>query len=314
MLARQRALKLGYFDIQVNGYGGIDFNQDDLSPEGLHTACEHLRADGVDGILATIITEELQQMAERLRRLVRLRCDDPLARDVIVGVHIEGPFLSDKQGYRGAHPLDPLQPASVDAMKLLLDATDGLLRLVTLAPEQDQTCKVIRYLADQDIVVSAGHCDPSLDQLRAAIDAGLSMFTHLGNGCPMHLHRHDNVIQRTLSLAQSNPIWLCFIADGVHVDMPALGNYLRLAGMDRAIVVTDAVAPAGLGPGRYTVGRWDLQIGEDLVSRSPDGSHWVGSAKSMSQCVENLRDHLGLNQEEIDLLVSTNPRRAVGCS
>ena len=115
-------------------------------------------------------------------------------------------------------------------------------------------------LAGAGVVVSAGHCDPSLDQLRAAIDAGLSMFTHLGNGCPMQLHRHDNVIQRALLACRRPPLpWVSFIADGAHVPFFALRNYLKVVGFDRAIVVTDAIAPAGLGPGRYTLGRWDLQ-------------------------------------------------------
>ena len=115
-------------------------------------------------------------------------------------------------------------------------------RLVTLAPERDPGLKVTRWLAGQAILVSAGHCDASTDQLRAAIDAGLSMFTHLGNGCPTTLHRHDNIIQRVLSLRKR--LTISFIADGVHVPAAALGNYLRLAGVDRSIVVTDAITAA----------------------------------------------------------------------
>ena len=101
--------------------------------------------------------------------------------------------------------------------------------------------------------MSAGHCNASRDELRAAIDAGLSMFTHLGNGCPRTLDRHDNIIQRALGLR--NRLTLCFIGDGVHVPYPALGNYLQLAGIDRAIVVTDAMAAARLRPGSYTLAR-----------------------------------------------------------
>jgi len=163
-------------------------------------------------------------------------------------------------------------------------------------------------LAGGGVVVSAGHTDASLDQLRAAIDAGLSMFTHLGNGCPMTMHRHDNIVQRALHLRER--IWLCFIADGVHVPPVALKNYLDLAGTDRSIVVTDAIAPAGLGPGRYTLGRWDLTIGEDRVARSPDGSHFVGSATTMRVAHENLR-RFGLSDADCRALLCANPRRAL---
>jgi N-acetylglucosamine-6-phosphate deacetylase len=126
-------------------------------------------------------------------------------------------------------------------MDRLLDAAGGLTRLVTLAPERDAGLKVTRRLAGQNIVVVAGHCDSTLEELRTAIDAGLTLFTHLGNGCPMQRHRHDNIIQRALSL--HDRLLLCLIADGAHVPFPALGNYMRAAGLDRCVVVTDAIAP-----------------------------------------------------------------------
>src|SRR2546421_12885353 len=116
----------GYFDLQVNGYFGVDFQSDDLSADDLHRACAALRNDGVAGILATIITEDLAKMARRLARIVELRERDPLVRDVIGGIHIEGPFISPVDGYRGAHPKDAVRPADRDAMNRLLDAAGGL--------------------------------------------------------------------------------------------------------------------------------------------------------------------------------------------
>jgi N-acetylglucosamine-6-phosphate deacetylase len=302
----------GYFDLQVNGYGGVDFNQDALTPDQLHRCCETLRADGVGAILATIITDDLDVMCRRLQSLVSSRQSDPLAREVIQGIHIEGPFLNSKPGYPGAHPADAIKPANVDDAKMLIEAAAGLTRIVTLAPECDPQFQTTRWLADQNIVVSAGHSDASLDELRGAIDAGLSMFTHVGNGCPMaNMHRHDNIVQRALHLRER--LWLCFIADLVHVPAVALKNYLDLIGDDgRAIVVTDAIAPAGLGPGRYQFARWDLRIGEDMVARSPDGSHFVGSAITMKQNHANLRERLGLSESRCRQLLVENPRRAVG--
>ena len=205
-------------------------------------------------------------MCARLANLARLRDADPLAKEIIAGFHIEGPFINETKGYVGAHPPDAVLPAGVDAMKRLLDAGAGLTRMVTLAPERDANFAVIAMLAKQRIHVSAGHCDPTLDQLRGAIDAGLTMFTHLGNGCPMQVHRHDNIIQRVLSVADK--LLIGFIADGTHVPMFALANYLKVAGVENCYVVTDAIAPAGLGPGRYTLGRWELLIEEDMQSRA----------------------------------------------
>ena len=300
----------GYFDLQVNGYGGVDFNSDDLTPDGLHRACELLERDRVGGFLATVTTESVDAMCLRLRNLVRFRESDSLAARLIVGIHIEGPFLNENPGYRGAHPVDAIRPADAQIMRQLLDAAGGLTRVVTLAPERDAEFAVTKMVASQGIVVSAGHTDASLDELRGAIDAGLSMFTHVGNGCPMLLHRHDNIIQRALSLSER--LWLCFIADGVHVPFPALRNYLKAAGTDRCVVVTDAIAAAGLGPGRYRFARWDLLVGEDRVARAPDGSHFVGSAGTMPLSRKNLLEGVGLSDAQALGLISHNPRAAIG--
>ena len=300
----------GFFDLQVNGYFGVDFHSDQLSADELHQVCAAMAGDGVSGFLATITTEHVPVMEHRLRRLVELRESDSLARQMIPNLHIEGPFISPLDGYRGAHPRDAVRPADLDSMKRLLDAAGGLARLVTLAPENDPGFAVTRYLAEQGIRVSAGHTDATLDQLKGAIDAGLSMFTHLGNGCPMQMHRHENIIQRALSLSEQ--LYPMFIADGAHVAFPALGNYLRTAGIERCIVVTDAVAPAGRGPGRFRLGRWDLVVGEDLVARAPDGSHLVGSAVAMPRAVRNLVEHVGLTPAEAERLTVHNPRMVMG--
>ncbi len=305
MIAMMRPL-----DLQVNGYAGTDFNGDDLTAEALRTACEALEEDGAAEILATFITDEIPVLERRMRRLVELREADDLAKRMIAGIHIEGPFISPETGYVGAHPKKSVKPANIEDTKRLLDAAGGLARLVTLAPEHDAQFHVTEFLAHNGITVSAGHCNPSFDQLKAATGHGLSMFTHVGNGCPMQMHRHDNVIQRALAL--SDRLWLCFIPDGVHVDFFALKNYLKCAGAERSIFVTDAISAARLGPGRYTLAGWDLQIGEDLVARSPDGSHFVGSTVTLPRIMTNGLQKLELSKAELALLLDHNPRQALG--
>lgn len=298
-----------YVDLQVNGYAGIDFNQDELTADALHAACQRLAADGVARFLATIITEQIDVMRRRIQRVVQLRAADPLAQKMIPGIHVEGPFLNDAPGFRGAHPADAIRPADPDAMQRLLDAADGLVRLVTLAPESDPGLATTRLLARRGIRVSAGHTDATLDQLRAAVDQGLSVFTHLGNGCPQQLHRHDNIIQRVLSIADK--ITCCFIADGVHVPFFALRNYLRCAGVQRSIVVTDCMAAAGMGPGQYKIGRWNISVGEDLAAWAPDRSHLIGSCGTMRRSDENLSQQLGLSKEDCHALLVRNPARLI---
>lgn len=299
-----------FVDLQVNGYAGVDFNSDAVTPDDLHRACARLEEDGVESCLIAVITDALDSMCGRLSGLAALRDRDPLAKRVIAGFHIEGPFLSAADGYRGAHPRNAIRRADLDSMKRLLDAAAGLARIVTLAPEQDPGCAVTRRLAGEGIIVSAGHTDASLEVLRGAIDAGVSMFTHAGNGCPMVMHRHDNIVQRALSL--SDRLQVTFIADGAHVPFVALGNYLRLVPLDRCVVVTDCIAPAGLGPGRYTLGRWDIVVGDDMVPRSPDGSHFVGSGVTMKQSARNLRDQLNLPEDVVRRLTYDNPKALAG--
>jgi N-acetylglucosamine-6-phosphate deacetylase len=299
-----------FFDLQVNGYAGVDFNSDGATSEHLHRACERLEQDGVEGCLIAIITDAIDAMCARLSAIATMRARDPLAARVISGFHIEGPFLNPADGYRGAHPRNAIRHADADAMRRLLDAASGLTRIVTLAPEQDPGFTVVRLLAREGIVVSAGHTDASSDVLEGAIDAGVSMFTHAGNGCPMIMHRHDNIVQRVLGLADR--LRVSFIADGAHVPFVALRNYLRLVPLERCAIVTDCIAPAGLGPGHYTLGRWDIVVGEDMVPRSPDGSHFVGSGVTMKQSATNLVERLNLPEEIVRRLTYDNPRSFIG--
>ena len=297
-------------DLQVNGYAGTDFNGDSLTAESLHHACVSLREDGCDQILATFITDEIPTLERRISTLVKLRAEDSLAQQVIAGIHIEGPFTNPEKGYVGAHPPHAVKPANLEDTKRLLDAAGGLTKIITLAPEKDERYHVTEFLANNGITVSAGHCNPSLDVLRAACEHGLTMFTHVGNGCPMQMHRHDNIIQRALALRDQ--LWLCFIPDGVHIDFFALQNYLRCAGLEKTIFVTDAISAARLGPGRFTLAGWDIQIGEDLVARSPDGSHFVGSTVTIPRILTNGQQNLGLSKADLARLLDTNPRKAVG--
>ena len=137
----------GFVDLQLNGYMGVDFNGDGLSADACRAACERLRADGVAGALATIISDAPERMTARLATLAAIHQKDPFVAETIWGVHLEGPFLNPTPGYAGAHPVRPLRPADCETMRRLLDAAGGLVRLVTLAPECDEGLQVTRFLA-----------------------------------------------------------------------------------------------------------------------------------------------------------------------
>ncbi|MDF1657354.1 MAG: N-acetylglucosamine-6-phosphate deacetylase [Verrucomicrobiales bacterium] len=300
---------MGYFDLQVNGYAGVDFCSSSLTLEECHAACEALRADGIDRFLATLITDQVPSLEAKLKQLVRFFEEDDLLSEMIAGFHVEGPFISAVEGYVGAHPAEAVVPATVEDARRLVEAGQGMIKLMTLAPECDAMAKTTEFLSAMGITVSAGHCNPDLETLKRSIDAGLSMVTHLGNGCPVDLPRHDNFIQRALSL--SDHLWLCFIPDGAHVPWFVLQNYFDQIGLDRAIVTTDAIMAAGLGEGTFELSGAPVIIDKHGVARRPGSPNLAGSTVRGFQVAANLKRELGLSEEEVQKIFSSNPREAL---
>ncbi len=294
-----------YIDLQVNGYAGVDFNADDVSTADIRRSCDAMYKGGVKSFLATITTEFMANMCGRISRIAQARNEDPFIASMITGIHFEGPFISPIDGYRGAHTVDGVITPAIEDCKKIVDAGDGLVKLVTLAPECDADNVVTKYLVSAGIKVAAGHSDATIDQLKSACDAGLSLFTHIGNGCPAIMNRHDNIVQRALSLRDR--LYFSFIADGAHIPFFALRNYIDLVGVDRAIIVSDAMSAAGLGPGRYKIGRMEVEVGEDQVARQPGSSLLAGAAVNMPQAANNLADKLNFSQIDIEKMMIINP-------
>lgn len=302
----------GDVDLQVNGYAGVDFNGDSLDEQAVTDACRRMKDDGVAAALATVITAPLETMCRRIAHIADRIEGSPEVANVVTGIHVEGPFISPLDGYVGAHPKASVMRAERDAMGQLLDAGRGYVRLVTLAPEMDDDADVTRWLSDQGVVVAAGHSDATLDQLRRAIGAGLGLYTHLGNGCPGQLPRHDNIIQRVLSLADR--LMVSFIADGHHVPPLALGNYLKCVPSEHVVIVTDAISAAGLGPGRYRLGDQTVEVDEEGAAWSADRTHFAGSAATMPVMRAVLTDRLGIDPATVDRWTSENPARLLSGS
>jgi N-acetylglucosamine-6-phosphate deacetylase len=305
------AISTPLFDLQINGWNGVDFNRDDLSGEQLHRLCKELATRGVTQFLATLITDDLAKLLQRLERLAVLIEADPLARQLVAGIHLEGPFLNPDPGFIGAHRADAVLPASPAVAAQLFDAAAGMLSLVTLAPETDHELQTIRWFTERGVRIAAGHCNPSQQTLQAAIDAGLTLFTHLGNACPTTLPRHDNIIQRALSL--SDRLFVTFIADSHHIPLFALANYLRLVGPERAILVSDVTAAGGIGPGSFTLNGREVRIDEQGIARLGDQTGLLaGSTCLLDSALKLLHSELQLSPELLHRLTWTNPRKALG--
>ena len=304
-MAHSTAMK--YVDLQVNGFMGVDYNDPQLPQAEILKSAQSMRNDGVETALATIITGPLDAMCQCIANVARAIDEQPEVAQTIGGLHIEGPFLSPVKGYIGAHPADCVLGDDVAALDRLLEAGRGHVKLVTLAPEVDPQSKLTKHLVQQGILVAAGHTDASVEQLQRAIDAGLQLFTHIGNACPQVCHRHDNILQRAMSLASQ--LKITFIADGWHLPSFVVKNLLRCATLEHLAVVSDAIAAAGLGPGEFQLGDRRVKVGADKCARSPDGEHFVGAASTMADADKWLTDVVGLSASDRQTLLYDNPRK-----
>ena len=293
-----------YLDLQVNGAYGIDFNDDALTTNGFEFACAKLHESGVVGFLATIITDSVDTMCGRIQKIVRMVDAKPELRQLVRGVHVEGPFLSDQSGYYGTHPQQHIQRANErDAMRLL-DAGQGLVRLLTLAPEQDPDCKIISMLCKEKVLVFAGHTDASFQSLERAIDSGLVGFTHLGNGCVHQVDRHDNIIQRVLALRDR--LYITLIGDGIHLPGWLLHSWLGIIPDERSIIISDSMSAAGMPPGEYKIGSQNIIVEPSRRTVHRDHGYLAGSASTMQDMDRFLSETLTMVDADRERIMLNN--------
>src|SRR6266542_3232590 len=262
-------------DLQINGYGGIDFQQDQTTLGDLVLASRRLRAAGCARYLLTLVTDAWPRLVTRLRHLRYLRERSEELRHVIAGWHIEGPFLSAEPGYCGAHdPAFMLDPAP-EHIRELREIVGEDRVLLTIAPERSGAIAAIQQAVALGLKVSLGHTNAPAALLTQAVQQGAIGFTHLGNGCPRELDRHDNVLWR---LFETGGLKVSLIPDTIHVS-PALFRLIhRELGPEAIYYTTDAMAAAGMKPGRYKLGRLELEVGPDQIVRLPGRPNFAGSA------------------------------------
>ena len=300
----------GWLDIQVNGYRGHDPNATDADASTTASMVRALWPEGVTGSCITICTESEAHIVGNLRAIAAACEADPLIAASVTGIHVEGPHIAREDGPRGAHPLRFVRPPDIDEYRRWQEAAGGRVRIVTLAPEYEEAVPYIRAVVADGTVVSIGHTAATADQIQAAVDAGARWSTHLGNGAHALIRRHPNYVWDQLA---EDRLSAGFIFDGHHLPPAVMKTVVRAKGVERTILVSDAVTMAGLPPGRYMLfdgcevdllpsGRLEL-AGTPLLA---------GAATALPPCVANAVRHAGVTLSDAVRMVTANPSRLLG--
>jgi N-acetylglucosamine-6-phosphate deacetylase len=286
----------GLLDIQVNGAFGDDFA--DPSAD-LDRICKGMLSFGVTGFVPTVVTSPADAYGPALAHLRRSHRPGE-AR--VLGVHIEGPFISPL--YRGTHGEQQIRLPNIDEAARWVD--EGDIRYVTLAPELPGALELISFLVKRGVRVSMGHTNATWDDARAAVDSGAGLATHLFNAMRPFKHRDPGVAG--FVLATHTPAG--FIADGNHIAFETIQMIARIKAPDELYLVTDALAGLGMPPGRYMLAGLEY-ISDGTCGRLPDGT-LSGSLLPLNKAIRNLVDKAGLDASTAVRLATANAARAIG--
>ncbi|WP_344685458.1 N-acetylglucosamine-6-phosphate deacetylase [Saccharopolyspora taberi] len=287
----------GFVDIHCHGGGGGSFTG--IEVDQALTAIDTHRAHGTTTMLASLVTAPLADLSKQISALGELVTDGRLA-----GIHLEGPFLSAARC--GAHDPAILRPPETEAVQQLLNAGQGTIRMVTLAPELDNSLNAIRLLVDNGVIAAVGHTDALLDQVVPAVDAGATVATHLFNGMrPLH-HREPGPIG---ALLDDERVTVELICDLVHLHPAIVKLAAGHAGAGRTVLITDAISATSAGDGIYELGKLPVTV-TDGEPRLADGS-LAGSTLTMDAAFRNLVE-CGLPVADAVHAASTRPAELLG--
>jgi N-acetylglucosamine-6-phosphate deacetylase len=273
----------GLVDIQVNGFKGFDFNTYPLTEEVVRNVTKFLWQEGVTSYMPTVITNSNERIEHALEVISNFIESDEMGENLL-GIHLEGPFISPEDGPRGAHNPAYVKAPDWELFQSWQERAKGHIRIITLSPEWPNSPEFIKKCVKEGVKVAIGHTAANTEQIKMAVDAGASLSTHLGNGAHLFLPRHPNYIWDQLAMDE---LWAGVIGDGFHLPISVLKVIYRVK-QSRTILVSDVVKLAGLEPGQYTT-----HVGGNVVL-TPDGKLHLakepnllaGSVKSLRQGIE----------------------------
>ena len=298
----------GFVDLQINGNLGIDFSDPALTEDRFMVAAEHILAGGTEIFLPTIVTSPKEVYLRNLA-VIRNACEKRGLLKQVPGVHLEGPFISNQPGAVGAHRPQCVIPPDCAFFDEIMRKSGNYVKLLTVAAEVPGADALISHASAMGVAVSCGHQLAGSKDLAAAAKAGAKLLTHLGNGCPNLINRHNNMIWAGMA---NDDLTAMIITDGHHLPGDLIKCIVRVKGADRVIVTSDAAPIAGLPPGRYD--DWgNVGILEpNGLYHNPEKGCLIGSSACMSDCVKFLRSLEILDEDGIEKVSRTNPLKMIG--
>lgn len=300
----------GWLDLQVNGIAGYDFNSETTGAEDILGVTRTMHQNGVTSYLPTVITGSFDRIRQALAEIDRVCRTEELAAGSIPGIHLEGPYISDITGPRGAHPLEHVRDPDWDEFQAFQEASGNRIRMVTLAPERKGVVEFIAKLKEQDIVVCIGHTAATREQIVEAVDAGASLSTHLGNGAHPILPRHPHYIWHQLA---EDRLWASFIPDGHHLAPDVLKSMMRAKG-GRYLFVSDCAALGGMPPGTYgsNIGAQVEVHADGRLTTAENPNILAGSGLMLPIGIANAVRYTGITLEEAIDAVTSRPASVMG--
>ncbi|HYW35081.1 MAG TPA: N-acetylglucosamine-6-phosphate deacetylase [Balneolaceae bacterium] len=298
----------GLIDNQVNGYMGIDFTEPDLSVEEIKKVTRALWKKGVTTYLPTLISNSPDRWTQNLKILAGATGDDEIGGS-IPGFHLEGPYISPQDGFRGTHDKKWIREPDWTEFEAFMEASGGHILQITLAPELNRALEFIRKLREKDIVAALGHHNASSEIIEQAVNEGASVATHLGNGCANFIHRHHNPLWPQLA---EDRLTASIIVDGRHLTNDEVRTFYKAKGASNLILTSDITKFAGMQPGEYV---WDgrkIQLTEDGYIRDVEQDVLAGSALTLDKGLENMTAFTGCPLATSLRMATQNPAKIYG--
>lgn len=300
----------GFLDHQVNGFKGYDLNSANTTSESVMGLTRALWSTGVTRYAPTIITNTEERLVDSIKAVIAACKADPRVDAAIPAIHIEGPFISPLDGPRGAHHPACVRPPDWNEFLRWQEAAEGRIGIVTLSPEWPEAPAFIERLVDSGVVAAIGHTAATPDQIHEAVRAGAGLSTHLGNGAHLMLPRHPNYIWEQLACDE---LWAGVILDGFHLPPSVAKVFFRAKGIERILLTTDAVAMAGLPPGRYRLGEVDVEMAANgRIEVVGGGGVLAGSALTMPEAIANAMRFGDVTLAQAVAMATTQPARVLG--